>query len=129
LSSSGAPIGPALPPGESIELPEIGRLFVRRSNGPPGSPTVMLLHGWTVTAGRHSDPPEILASRLAAEKGIGARTEVGGALHPHRGSGLRIAVRGVVAQAIYDCPGGDGGVPRGGERSLDGGLFGPVSLV
>ncbi len=69
------------------------------------------------------------ARTRAAEKGIGARTEVGGALHPHRGRGLRIAVQGVVAQAIYDCPGGDGGVPHGGERSLDGGLFGPVSLV
>lgn len=50
MSSSGAPIGPALPSGEDIELPEIGQLFVRRTNGPPGSPTVMLLHGWTVTA-------------------------------------------------------------------------------
>ena len=50
MSSSGAPIGPALPPGEDIELPEIGRLFVRRTSGPPGSPTVILLHGWTVTA-------------------------------------------------------------------------------
>ena len=50
MSSSGAPIGPALPPGEHIELPDIGQLFVRRANGPPGSPTVILLHGWTVTA-------------------------------------------------------------------------------
>ena len=50
LSSSGAPVGPALPPGEHIELPGIGQLYVRRADGPPGSPTVMLLHGWTVTA-------------------------------------------------------------------------------
>ena len=50
MSSSGAPIGPSLPPGEFVDLPERGRLFVRRAVGPPGSPTVVLLHGWTVTA-------------------------------------------------------------------------------
>ncbi len=50
LSSSGAPIGPSLPPGEVVELCERGELFVRRAPGPPGSPTVVLLHGWTVTA-------------------------------------------------------------------------------
>lgn len=50
MTSSGAPVGPSLPPGELIDLPERGRLFVRRTVGPPGSPTVFLLHGWTVTA-------------------------------------------------------------------------------
>ncbi len=50
MSSSGAPIGPSLPPGEFVDLPERGRLFVRRAAGPPESPTIMLLHGWTVTA-------------------------------------------------------------------------------
>ncbi|MXZ78888.1 MAG: alpha/beta hydrolase [Acidimicrobiia bacterium] len=50
MSSSGSPIGPSLPPGEHIDLPERGQVFVRRAEGPPGSPTVMLLHGWTVTA-------------------------------------------------------------------------------
>lgn len=50
MSGSGAPIGPSLPPGEFIDLPERGQLFVRRTSGPPGSPTVVLLHGWTVTA-------------------------------------------------------------------------------
>ena len=50
MSSSGAPVGPSLPPGEFVDLPEQGRLFVRRTVGPPGSPTVILLHGWTVTA-------------------------------------------------------------------------------
>jgi len=50
LSNSGAPVGPSLPPGEFIDLPGRGQLFVRRTVGPPGSPTVVLLHGWTVTA-------------------------------------------------------------------------------
>ena len=50
MSSSGAPIGPSLPPGEFIELPGQGKVLVRHAEGPPGSPIVMLLHGWTVTA-------------------------------------------------------------------------------
>lgn len=50
MSSSGAPVGPSLPPGEFIDLPERGQVFIRQASGPPGSPTVMLLHGWTVTA-------------------------------------------------------------------------------
>lgn len=50
MSNSGAPVGPSLPPGEFIDLPDRGRLFVRRTVGPPGCPTVVLLHGWTVTA-------------------------------------------------------------------------------
>ncbi len=49
-SNSGTPVGPRLPPGEFVDLPERGRLFVRRTQGPPDSPTVVLLHGWTVTA-------------------------------------------------------------------------------
>lgn len=39
-----------MPPGEFIDLPGRGQMFVRQAEGPPGSPTVMLLHGWTVTA-------------------------------------------------------------------------------
>ncbi len=39
-----------LPPGEWMKLPGRGRLFVRRAEGPPGAPTVILLHGWTVTS-------------------------------------------------------------------------------
>lgn len=42
---------PELPVGESIDLPGRGTTFVRRVAGPsPDAPTVMLLHGWTVTA-------------------------------------------------------------------------------
>lgn len=41
---------PALPPLEHLEAAGRGRLGVRRVAGPPGSPTVVLLHGWTVTA-------------------------------------------------------------------------------
>ena len=41
---------PALPPGQEIELPGRGTTFVRELAGPPGAPTIVLLHGWTVTA-------------------------------------------------------------------------------
>ena len=49
---AGAPdIGrPRLPVGRSVELPGRGRTFVRELAGPEGAPTVVLLHGWTVTA-------------------------------------------------------------------------------
>jgi len=41
---------PPLPPGREVELPGRGTTFVREVAGPAGAPTVMLLHGWTVTA-------------------------------------------------------------------------------
>ena len=41
---------PALPTGHEIELAERGPLFVRDIAGPPGAPTVVLLHGWTASA-------------------------------------------------------------------------------
>jgi 3-oxoadipate enol-lactonase len=41
---------PPLPPGGIVELPGRGSLLVRELSGPPGAPTVILLHGWTVTA-------------------------------------------------------------------------------
>jgi 3-oxoadipate enol-lactonase len=39
-----------LPPGRTVELPDRGKVFVRESNGPPAAPTVLLLHGVTMTA-------------------------------------------------------------------------------
>lgn len=41
---------PALPPGRAVHLPGRGTTFVREIEGPADAPTVMLLHGWTVTA-------------------------------------------------------------------------------
>ncbi len=41
---------PALPPGRSIRLPGRGETFIREAPGPPGAPTVLLLHGWFVNA-------------------------------------------------------------------------------
>jgi pimeloyl-ACP methyl ester carboxylesterase len=41
---------PDLPDGRTVELPGRGSTFVRECAGPPGAPTVLLLHGWTVNA-------------------------------------------------------------------------------
>jgi 3-oxoadipate enol-lactonase len=43
---------PTLPPGRHVDLPGRGRTFVRELPGPGGAdvPTVLLLHGWTVTS-------------------------------------------------------------------------------
>ncbi|MCU1344206.1 MAG: putative hydrolase [Acidimicrobiia bacterium] len=41
---------PELPPGRFVDLPKRGTTFVRELPGPAGAPTVILLHGWTVTA-------------------------------------------------------------------------------
>src|SRR4051794_17908277 len=41
-----------LPLGRRIELPASGgTTFVRRVDGPPGAPTLLLLHGWVASAG------------------------------------------------------------------------------
>jgi len=41
---------PLLPPGARLALPRRGMTFYRHLPGPPGAPTVLLLHGWTATA-------------------------------------------------------------------------------
>jgi 3-oxoadipate enol-lactonase len=43
-------VAPKLPHGAAMELPGRGTTFVRTMDGPPGAPTVLLLHGWTATA-------------------------------------------------------------------------------
>jgi len=41
---------PILPEGRAVDLPGRGVTFVRELPGPPGAPTLVLLHGWTATA-------------------------------------------------------------------------------
>jgi pimeloyl-ACP methyl ester carboxylesterase len=45
-----APAVPHLPGGRVVDLPGRGSTFVREVAGPPGAPTVVLLHGWTVNS-------------------------------------------------------------------------------
>jgi 3-oxoadipate enol-lactonase len=40
-----------VPSGRHVELPGRGTTFVREMNGPPGAPTVVLLHGLSATGG------------------------------------------------------------------------------
>jgi 3-oxoadipate enol-lactonase len=44
-------VGPPLPYGRRIELDGRGTTFVREVQGPPGAPTVVLLHGWLASGG------------------------------------------------------------------------------
>jgi 3-oxoadipate enol-lactonase len=44
------PVPPKLPPGAVVWVPERGDVFVRYVAGPPGAPTVLLLHGWMASA-------------------------------------------------------------------------------
>jgi 3-oxoadipate enol-lactonase len=44
------PIPPALPLGTLVRVPDRGEVFVRYQAGPPGAPTVLLLHGWMASA-------------------------------------------------------------------------------
>jgi pimeloyl-ACP methyl ester carboxylesterase len=40
-----------MPPGRSVRLPGRGTTFVRELSGPPGAPTLLLLHGWVASGG------------------------------------------------------------------------------
>lgn len=44
------PMPRVLPPGGAMHLPGRGTTFVRRLEGPPDAPTVLLLHGWSASA-------------------------------------------------------------------------------
>src|SRR3954469_24325137 len=43
--------GPPFPMGKRVELPGRGTTFVRQVEGPPGAPTLLLLHGWMASGG------------------------------------------------------------------------------
>ncbi len=43
--------GPPLPLGRRLSLPGRGTTFVRQVAGPPGAPTLLLLHGWMASGG------------------------------------------------------------------------------
>src|SRR5262245_24599638 len=43
--------GPPLPMGRRLDLPGRGTTFVRQVQGPPGAPTLLLLHGWMASGG------------------------------------------------------------------------------
>lgn len=50
MPSSSTVAAPPLPPGRVVDLPGRGTTFARVAEGPPGAPTLLLLHGWTANA-------------------------------------------------------------------------------
>jgi pimeloyl-ACP methyl ester carboxylesterase len=44
-------LGPPVPRGRRVALPGRGEMFVREVPGPPGAPTLVLLHGWMASGG------------------------------------------------------------------------------
>jgi 3-oxoadipate enol-lactonase len=73
---------PDLPPGRLVELTGRGTTFMREVAGPPGAPTLILLHGWTVTAD---------LNYFTAYASLGERFHV--VALDHRGHGLGIKSR------------------------------------
>ena len=51
MASAFSPHEPPLPLGQRIDLPGRGTTFARTLDGPAGSPTVLLLHGWIASGG------------------------------------------------------------------------------
>ncbi|MCB0995595.1 MAG: alpha/beta hydrolase [Acidimicrobiales bacterium] len=75
---------PSLPPERRVELAGRGTVGVRELPGPPGAPTLVLLHGWTVTA-------DLNWFRCYSE--LGRTYRVLAFDHRGHGRGLRPAVR------------------------------------
>ena len=113
---------PALPRGERIELPGRGTTFARIVHGPPGAPTVVLLHGWIASGGLNwftsfapvSQRYEVVAPDLRGHgRGIRSRRRFRladcaddvAALLDHLGSGPAIvagySMGGPVAQLLW----------------------------
>ncbi len=44
------PVPPPLPPGRVVAVPDRGEVFLRQAGGRTGGPTIVLLHGWALTA-------------------------------------------------------------------------------
>lgn len=44
------PVVPPLPPARLVTVPGLGEIFLRQADGPSGGPTIVLLHGWTLSA-------------------------------------------------------------------------------
>jgi 3-oxoadipate enol-lactonase len=83
-------VPPPLPPGRPVELAGRGTTFVREVPGPPGAPTLLLLHGWTASAD---------LNWFACYEALGERFRV--LALDHRGHGRGIRPRGPFR--LEDC--------------------------
>jgi len=113
-------MSPRLPPGRRLELPGRGTTFVRELAGPPGAPTIVLLHGWTVSAD---------LNWFACYEALGRRYRVVAIDHRGHGRGLRSRRRFRLA----DCADDVAAVCRvlGIERIVPVGysMGGPIALL
>ncbi|HEX7443753.1 MAG TPA: alpha/beta hydrolase [Acidimicrobiales bacterium] len=74
------PDPPGLPDAERVDLPGRGRTLMRRAAGPPGAPTLLLLHGWTATSA---------LNWFAAYQPLAQHFDVVGIDHRGHGGGIR----------------------------------------
>ncbi len=91
-AETGAP-QPDLPLGRRVELPGRGTTFVREVAGPPGAPTVVLLHGLTASGG---------LNWFQAFGPLGERYRVLAVDHRGHGRGLRTRRRFRLADCADD---------------------------
>ena len=80
LTEPTVPGAPWLPPGRRLKLPGRGTTFIRELQGPPGAPTVVLLHGLTATAD---------VNWFTAFEALGRRYNVVALDHRGHGRGIR----------------------------------------
>jgi 3-oxoadipate enol-lactonase len=90
--AAGAP--PHLPPGREVDLPGRGTTFLRELPGPPGAPTVLLLHGWTATAD---------LNWFTCYRALGERYRVVALDHRGHGRGIRTRARFRLADCADDA--------------------------
>jgi pimeloyl-ACP methyl ester carboxylesterase len=83
-----------LPPGRAVDLPGRGTTFVRELAGPPGAPTLLLLHGLTATA----DLNWVMSYRA-----LGERFHVVAMDQRGHGRGVRVRGRFRLADAADDA--------------------------
>lgn len=118
MSRTPAPV--PLPPGRHVELPGRGTTFVRELPGPPGAATVVLLHGWTVSAD---------LNWFACYEALGRRHRVVAIDHRGHGRGLRSRRRFRLADcaddvaALCDVLGIDSVIPVGYS------MGGPIAML
>lgn len=91
--ADGEPDAPTLPLGRRIELPGRGSTFVREVPGPPGAPTVVLLHGLVASGG---------LNWFQAFGPLGRRHRVLAIDHRGHGRGLRTRKRFRLADCADD---------------------------
>jgi pimeloyl-ACP methyl ester carboxylesterase len=85
---------PSLPPGRTLDLPGRGRTFIREVAGPPGAPTLLLLHGLGATAD---------LNWFTAYSALGRHFHVVAMDHRGHGRGIRSRTRFRLADCADDA--------------------------